>query len=212
MKDAGEAHPRDPRRFRVTGRRFVLWIDGVGGYLVCEDDEVWLGQAAPGNRVDVPILGDLSRQHAVIRRDAEGYLIEPLRPLVLDGRTVERTVPLADGSVVEVGRGVRLRLGRPHPLSATARLDFLSRHRTEPAVDGVLLLAEACVLGPGRQSHVVCGQWKQEVMLVRSGATLFCHSAGRLEIDGKPASGRGVLTRQSRVVGDGFSLSLEPLS
>ena len=33
----------------------------------------------PEGSPDVPILADLSRRHAVVRRDAEGYVIEPVR-------------------------------------------------------------------------------------------------------------------------------------
>ena len=50
----------------VTGERFLLWVDGVGGYLVSLANEIVLGQAAPGNRVDIPILADISRRHAKI--------------------------------------------------------------------------------------------------------------------------------------------------
>ena len=49
-----------------AGRRFLLWIDGVGGYLVCLGDEVILGQASSEYQVDIPIQADLSRRHAKI--------------------------------------------------------------------------------------------------------------------------------------------------
>ena len=47
------------------GLRFLLWVDGVGGYLVCLSDEVTLGQSTPNCRVHVPILADVSRHHAI---------------------------------------------------------------------------------------------------------------------------------------------------
>src|SRR5262245_58744456 len=78
--------------------RLLLWVDAVGSYLVCMGSEVALGQpAAQGPGPDVPILGDLSRRHAIIRRDGETYSIEAIRPVRIDGRAIERTVPLADG-------------------------------------------------------------------------------------------------------------------
>ena len=46
--------------------RFLLWVDGVGGYLVCEGDEVTLGQPVQGSYVDVPVLGDVSRIHNAV--------------------------------------------------------------------------------------------------------------------------------------------------
>ena len=38
-----------------------------------------LGQPSPGESIAVPILADLSRRHAVIRRDAGAYVLEPLQ-------------------------------------------------------------------------------------------------------------------------------------
>ena len=150
--------------------RFRLWIDAVGGFLVCLGDEIVLGQAVPEGSPDVPILGDLSRRHAVIHRDEEGYVIEPVRRVKVDGQTIEQSTTLADGRVIELGNGVRLRFQRPHPLSGTARLEFVSHHRTLPALDGVLLMADSCILGPGPQSHIVARDLAGDVVLFRQGS------------------------------------------
>lgn len=195
----------------LTGHeRFRLWIDAVGGFLVCLGDEITLGQALPDAAPDVPIIADLSRRHAVIRRDAEGYVIEPVRPVKIDGRTIDQPTTLADGRFIELGSGVRLRFRRPHPLSATARLEFVSHHRTQPALDAVLLMAETCVLGPGAQSHIVARELAGDVVLFRQGNGLSCRSnCGPIQIDGAEAAERGPLTPQSRVQGQDFCFTLE---
>jgi hypothetical protein len=100
---------------------------------------------------------------------------------------------------------------RPHPLSATARLDFLSRHRTQPSADSVLLMADTCVLGPKPHSHVVCRDWTREVILYRRQHELYCRTEGVLEIDGAACKGDGRVTRHSRIEGDGFSFNLEEI-
>lgn len=190
--------------------RFRLWIDAVGGYLVCLGDEIVLGQAVPEGSPDVPIIGDLSRRHAVIHRDEEGYVIEPVRGVKVDGKTIEHSMTLTDGRVIELGGGgVRLRFQRPHPLSGTARLEFISHHRTLPALDGVLLMADSCIMGPGPQSHIIARELTDEVVLFRQGAGLACRTIGQLRIDGKDHEGRGPLTHRSRVEGDDFSFTLE---
>jgi hypothetical protein len=194
----------------ISGQgRFRLWIDAVGGYLVCLNDEIVLGQAVPEGSPDVPILGDLSRRHAVIHRDEEGYVIEPVRGVKVDGKTIQQSMTLTDGRVIELGTGVRLRFQRPHPLSGTARLEFLSHHRTLPALDGVLLMADSCIMGPGPQSHIVARDLAGDVVLFREGAGLACRTAGQLRIDGKEHEGRGPLTARSRVEGNDFSFTLE---
>ena len=185
---------------------FMLWIDSVGGYWVCVADELIIGQ--PG-RADIPILGDISSRHARIRRDREGYLIDAIRDVRVAGRPVEKTEFLCDGSRIEIGPSVTLELRRTHPLSQSARLDFVSRHRTHPAADAVLLLADSCVMGPRPHSHVVCRDWKREVILFRYEEKMYCHAAGRFEIDGVAFKNRGPLHANARVAGDGFSFSLD---
>jgi hypothetical protein len=194
----------------------MLWVDSVGGYRVCLAEEVVIGQPAEAGAglptgADVPILADLSSRHARIRRDGENYSIEALAEVRVDGRPVHGASWLADGSRIELGKSVRLLFRRPHPLSATARLELASRHRTEPPADAVLLWAETCILGPQAASHVVCRDWPRQVVLFRQEGRLFCHTPGTLEIDGVSLRGRGPLARNSRVRGDGFAFSLEPI-
>lgn len=198
-------------RGEPRGKRFMLWVDGVGGYWVCLGDSVTLGQPLVGGGVDVPILGDISSRHARIRRDPEGYLIEALRDVRLDGKPLARTGWLKEGSRVELVRGVRLVFRRPHALSASARLDFASGHRTQPSADAVILMSDSCVLGPRQQSHVVCRRWPCEVILYRHDDQLYCRTTGRMVIDGNEYHERGPLRFDSRVEGEWFSLSLEPL-
>lgn len=191
---------------------FMLWIDGVGGYWVSTAERVVIGQPSGAGGVDVPILGDLARQHARIRRDAEGYTIEPVREVRLDARPLSGPAALADGARIDLGSKVQLVFRRPHGLSATAGLEFASGHRTYPSADGVLLMADTLILGPSRQSHVVCRDWPSEVVLYRAHERMFCHSAGPLEIDGTECHDRGPVTLSSRVSGEGFSFSLEAIS
>ncbi|MBN2021505.1 MAG: FHA domain-containing protein [Pirellulales bacterium] len=191
--------------------RFLLWIDAVGGFWVCLGDAVVLGQPVPAAAADVPILGDLSSRHARIVRDGEGYVIEALRDVRVDGKRVTGAAGLRDGNVIQLGEGVRLRFRRPHALSATARLDFVSRHRTQPSADAIILMADAFVLGPKPQSHVVCRKWRDELILYRQEDRLFFRAPGTFEIDGKEHRDRGPITRNSRIAGDRFALCLESL-
>ncbi len=213
-RPAGPAWKRD--RVHVVaktkpGPRLLLWVDAVGGFLVCLGDEIVLGQAVPHAAVDVPILGDLSRRHAKIRRVGEEYLIKPMGRVWVQGREIESATLLADGDEIRLGGGVRLRFRQPHPLSATARLDFLSRHPVSPSADAVILMAESCVLGPQTSSHVVCRDWTGDVVLFRQGGGLYCRAREEIEIDGKHVGERGPIGPSSRVAGNEFSLCLEPL-
>jgi len=190
--------------------RFLLWVDAVGGYLVCLDDEVVLGRAGHDSAADVPLLGDLSRQHATVRRDGEGYVLRAHHPTFVNNRRVE-SATLRDGDVIRLGQTVELEFHQPSPVSATARLSVVSRHRLPLAVDGVLLMADTCILGGNPQSHVVTAGLRDPVVLYRQGHALWCRAAGGFEVDGRDCAARAPLTLQSSVVGSGFSFSLETL-
>jgi hypothetical protein len=190
--------------------RFILWVDGVGGFLVCQGNVVTLGQANPGCTVDVPILGDLSRQHATIVRDGEGYLIRSDRDLAINGRAA-RQATLRDGDVIRLGRSVDLKFTMPCPVSGTARLELVSRHRLHLSLAGILLMADTCVLGASAQTHVQIPESTRQIVLYRQGDHLSCRGYGVLEIDGQPHEGRGSLRCSSRVIAGDFSFSLEPL-
>ncbi len=118
----------------------MLWIDGVGGYLVCLGDEVVLGQAIPGSRVDVPILADLSSHHAMIRREGDGYVVSPAARVESADLRIDTPAPLFDGQTLRLGDSVDVQFRQPHPLSASARLNIVSRHRTQPSTDAVLMM------------------------------------------------------------------------
>jgi len=193
------------------GSRFLLWVDAVGGFLVCDGPQVRLGQAVPGNSVEVPLLADLSRHHATILRDAEGYLLQPIAATLLNEQPLAKSAWLADGAIFGLGRSLRMRFRRPHPLSATAILEFLSHHQTQPTTSGVLLAAETCILGPAPQCHVVCRQWPAEVVLYRRPDGWYCRTGGSLEIDGRQYVGSGPVTPGARVVGEHFSFTLEAI-
>jgi hypothetical protein len=194
----------------VSMRNFVLWIDAVGSYWVCPGDVVTLGRPGGGG-ADVPILGDLALRHARIRRDGEGYLIEAVRDVKVDGRAVRPAAPLSDGSRIQLGAGVQLKFRRPHALSGTARLEFASPHHTQPTVNALLLMADLCILGPKPHSHVVCRPWPREVLLFRHDETMYCRTSGTFEIDGRTCRDRGRITLNSHVAGDGFSFKLEEI-
>ncbi len=189
-----------PRTWAATGvgncdnRRFQLWIDAVGGFLVCLGDEIEIGQALPGAAVDVPVFSNLAQRHARIRRDGEGYVLTPSAEVHISGRRLEGPSFLADGDEIQLGEGVRFRFRRPHALSASARLEPLSGHRTQPPADAVLLMAESLVLGPKLSNHVICRDWPSDVVLFRQGDAIHVRTSGSLEIDGKLYNNEGPLS------------------
>ncbi len=189
--------------------RRVMWIDGVGGFLLVDREELVIGQAISGSSVDVSIVGDLSRQAAAVRRSDGDYLLQPLQPTKLDGRPIDRPQLLQSGNVIQFGDRVKVQFSKPSPLSATGRLDLASLNRFKPNVDGVLLLADSCILGPNPGSHVVCPSWSSELLLFRHASGWYFRSLEEVQVDGNAVKGQIPMVAGMRIDGDDFSLSIE---
>lgn len=132
------------------------------------------------------------------------------------GRVVAGQTDLNNGDELllyrEGGSGVRLRFRRPNVLTSTAVLSLASEHRTEPRFDGIILFAEACVFGPGTDSHVRCRHWEQSVLLFRREGELWAKSAATLSVADAVADGPVVrLHPGDHVTAPGISFRLEAL-
>jgi hypothetical protein len=188
--------------------RFWLWIDGVGGYLVCLGNRVTFGQASTDSYVDVPFYADLSRQHAALTRDSEGYFLEALKAVQVNGKEVTKTL-LHPGDRVTLGASCQFQFRQPVPVSTSARLDLLSGHRLKQPVDAILLMADTLLLGPGSQVHLAMPDLKQPLIFYRHKNGLGVRHVGNLLINGQPVRERGLIGPGATVSGDDFSLALE---
>jgi tetratricopeptide (TPR) repeat protein len=202
-----EEEPAEPIKEDVPSR-FWLWIDGVGGYLICLRNRVSFGQASPDNYADVPFYADLSRQHAVLTRDTEGYCLEALKPVQVNGKDVSKAL-LQPGDRVTLGNSCQFQFRQPVPVSTSARLDLVSGHRLRQPVDAVLLMADTLILGPGSQVHVAMPDLKQPLIFYRHKDGLGVRHVGNLLINGQPVRERGLLGPGANVAGDDFALALE---
>jgi tetratricopeptide (TPR) repeat protein len=190
--------------------RFVLWIDGVGGFLVCLGNKVTIGQATPDGYVDVPLLADISRLHATLTRDNGNYLLEAMRPIQVNGSSAEKAI-LRPNDRITLGTTCQVQFRQPAPVSASARIDLMSGQRWPQAVDGVILMAETLLLGSGTQVHIAMPDLRRPLVLFRQKEGLGVRYPGSLTIDGDRFHERGLLRPGSTVTGEDFSFAVEPL-
>jgi tetratricopeptide (TPR) repeat protein len=189
--------------------RVLLWVDGIGGYLVCLAPRVTLGQAAAEALVDVPLVADVSRLHATLTRDAEGYLLEGVKALQVNSQPVTRAL-LRQNDRVTLGTSCQFVFRQPVPVSTTARLDLVSGHRLPLAVDGVLLMGESLVIGPGPQAHIVVPDLNSPVVLFRHKDGLGVRSRSPLTVNGERCTDKAMLRSRSVVTGEDIAFAVEP--
>ena len=190
--------------------RFLLWIDGVGGYLVCLGSRITFGQAIPGSPVDVPVVADVSRMHATLARDGEGYVLEAARAMQVNGQPATRAL-LRPGDRVTLGPSCQFQFRQPVPASATARLDLVSGHRLPLGVDGVLIMAETLVMGGGEQVHLTVPDLMNPVVFFRHKDGLGLRHSGGLTVNGQKIPERTSLGPRAVVSGDDFAFAVEPV-
>ncbi len=191
-------------------KAFLLWIDGVGGFLVCPAATNIIGQAVSASEISIPILGDLRKHHARLTTVEDQHYLKFLDVRKELGRPLPKPLALCSGQILEFSGGVKLRYSKTHPLSSTARFDFISRHRTEPWCDAILVAANTIILGPHENNHVYCPTWKDDLLLFRRGEDWFCRCKQDFRIDGKEFHFEGPLELNSTVSGEDFSMTLEP--
>jgi len=156
--------PDVPPVYRTSS--FLVWIDGVGGYLVCADGVNTIGRAVENSKISIPIVSDLRQRHARIETSHGQHLLQGLGGSVsVAGVEVTEPVELKSDQIIELEGGVKLKYRQSHPLSKSARLDFVSRHRTHPWSDAVLLAGQSIVFGPNRNNQVFCPFWKSDLIL-----------------------------------------------
>ena len=189
-------------------KRFVLWIDGVGGFLVCLAPRVTFGQATALGPVDVPLFADVSRLHAELSRDGEGYVLESARDVMVNGSNSKRTI-LRTGDRVTLGATCQFVFFQPVPISPSARLELVSGHRLPVAVDGILLMAENLILGPGPQAHVLLPESAGTIVFYRSQDGIGLRCPGEFHIDNRPHRDRATLPVPCHVASEHVSFALE---
>lgn len=193
-------------------KRFLLWVDSVGGYLVCLANRVTFGQATSEGPVDVPLFADVSRLHAEISRDGEGYVVESGKSVLVNGSEATRAV-LATGDRVTLGATCQFLFHKPVAASSTARLELTSGHRLPVAVDGVLLMGNEVMLGPGPDAHIILPHVPAPILIYRSKEGLGVRvPGGQFRIDDRPCNDRAILPLPAVVTAESFTFALEPVA
>ena len=193
-------------------KRFLLWVDGVGGFLVCLANRVTFGQATAETPVDVPLFADVSRLHAELTRDGEGYIIESGKGVLVNGTSTNRAV-LAAGDRVTLGATCQFLFHKPVAVSSTARLELTSGHRLPVAVDGVLLMGNELILWPEPESHIIVRGLPIQVMIYRSKDGLGVRVPDcRFRIDETVCHDRAALPLPSVVTSDHLTFAVEPVT
>lgn len=202
--------PLHKAKVETMADRYLCWVDGVGGYLLCLQKELKLGRAATDSQMDIPIYADISRHHATLQRDQEGsYLLQAVRPTFVNGKQVSRTL-LKDGDEITLGSICKIKFRKPLKVSGTALLKIQSNHRLPMSLDGVILMADACLMGDNSEVHIPVADLNRPVALVRQKDQLAVQSTGSYSVNDLLCKDKTPLPDTCKVHAEDFRFALEP--
>ena len=150
------------RTNRCSTATWRLWVDRCGGFELMTGDQWCVGSARPDAPADIQVQADWRRNEGRLIRQGSDYLWRST-----DSQT---DCLLNPGQTLPIDGTARMILDQPSPLSGTATLSLAPPHRFRHHVDGVLLVDQTVLLGPGPNNHIRCTAWEDSaVMVLRQG-------------------------------------------
>ena len=136
-------------------------------------------------------------------------MLEAVRPVQVNDHSATRA--LLRGRPRDTRRDVPAAVPPAGARQRLRGLEMVSGHRWRAAVDGVLLMAETLIMGPGAQAHVTVPDLKDAGGVVpppgRAGPALHAP----LTVNGQRVADRCVLASPAQVSGEEISFALEPV-
>jgi hypothetical protein len=166
--------------------RFLLWVDGVGSYLVLRSERVTIGRAGSSARPDLPVAADVSGVQAEILRVDEDYFLAAHGAVDVNGRRVEKKL-LESGDRIRLASKCEIVFRLPTALSTTAVLELPASQRIAGDAREVILLDRSLLIGREDGCHVRAGEAGSRIVLVAGPEGIVARSDDGVLVDGAPA-------------------------
>jgi len=188
---------------------FVLQVDGVGSFLVLQDQSVTVGPISSSAR---PVLGLLTDPHtpaAAIERTDGDYFIRSQDPIQVNDRPATEKL-LDDGDTIALSERCRLRFGLPNAASTTATLVLSTGRLPRADINGVILVDKDILVGPGAGNHIRADRCNKNVTLAVRDKRLFC-KAHTAAVNGRSLGAQTALPMNTQIKIDRLSLVITKL-
>ncbi len=165
--------------------KFVVQIDGVGGFLTVRDDRVSIGPVSSSAR---PVLALMAGAHiptATIERNDGDYVLQSGEPIHVGERRITEKV-LSDGDKIALSDRCRLKFGKPNAASGSATLQLSSAKLARPDINHVILMDREILVGAGEGNHIRAAA--QSLAFYVRDEQMYCRTEEAVVIDGKSVS------------------------
>ncbi len=183
--------------------------------MLCLEKRITIGNPIPvADVTKISVVADLRTEHATIEFDDSSYWltenksVTPVEDETFDRRSLSHGTMLALGLTLE--NEVQIRFEQPSSLSLTSTLQIESGHRFADGVDGVVLFRKTCLLGAGKQKHIQCRDWSEDVVFFERDSQLFCKSTkSPITLDGVPSDRIVKVHNGAHLAGEDWSMRIE---
>ena len=197
------ASRRKPAESRQPGTRFLLWLEGMGTYLILFSNKYSLGRIGSSLNPDIPLFGTRSGKVAEIFLAGEAHvLVDRSGEIKVNGTNVIERI-LRPGDVIAAG-GSAFRYSMPSPWDGTGVLKCEGPSSLPGRARWVFLLDRFIMIGRAPGAHLQVPAASGTVLLFRRNGRLFLQEGG-------PGASRGptlALRPGKRVEAAGLSLTV----
>ncbi len=152
-----QQHPLSDRS--PPASRWRLWVDGCGGFLLVDGDRWTVGGISENDPADISVRADWPRNAGQIQRQGDDYFW-----LASDASMPDL---INHGQILPIPGSASMKLTKPSPLCGSATLRLGNPHRFIDHVDGVVLFADALLIGPDTDCHIRATTFTDRVVLTR---------------------------------------------
>jgi len=190
----------------------LLWVDGVGTYLILPSERVTVGRQGSSARPDIALTADIAGAHAeIIRTGGDYFVVAGQGEVTVDRRNTQRRL-LESGNVIGLGRRSRLEFRLPTSLSTSAVLHLRGGLRLEGNVHQLILLDEHFLIGADDASHVKARGASAPLVIRRREGQLVCRAKEEIRVDGRGVGTEAALPLDAPVQVQDLSFTLTALN
>lgn len=141
-------------------KRFRLWVDGCGGFLLVLGDRARVGRgeqtpliqaisSSPDSENEIAIQADLPRRAGTLQRKSHDYF------WIEEGSASDGSgIWIESGSLIPLSGSANLTLTSPSLMTSTAMLSLKAPHRFFGHIDQVALVSDVLLIGSTASCHI----------------------------------------------------------
>jgi hypothetical protein len=167
--------------------KFMMQIDGIGGFYVLRDAGITVGPVSSSARPTVGLMVDPNLPAITIERSDDDYFIKSSSPVRVNDATTTNKL-LVDSDRISLSPRCAMKFNIPNPASTTATLSLPGTRLGRADVRKIILMDRDILIGPNEGSHILAESLDETVALFTQNGRLLCRTKDKILVDDKTVS------------------------